>query len=70
MGTVVGALIIQTLTTTIYMIGVPPEVTLVVKAFVVLAVCLIQSDSFRNSMVIRWKKRKFPAEQGVNRHVS
>ena len=28
MGTLIGALIIQTLTTTIYMIGVPPEITL------------------------------------------
>lgn len=70
MGTVIGALIIQTLTTTIYMIGVPPEVTLVVKAFVVLAVCLIQSEAFRKTMTERLKKRKFPAKQGVNRHVS
>lgn len=46
-GTLVGALIIQTLTTTIYMVGVPPEITLVVKALVVLAVCLVQSEKFR-----------------------
>lgn len=70
MGTVIGALIIQTLTTTIYMIGVPPEITLVVKAFVVLAVCLIQSDAFRQTLVVRWKKRKYPAEQEVTRHAS
>jgi ribose/xylose/arabinose/galactoside ABC-type transport system permease subunit len=69
MGTVVGALIIQTLTTTIYMIGVPPEITLVVKAFVVLAVCLIQSESFRKTLMTRWKKRNYPAEQEVTRHV-
>src|SRR5690606_19602485 len=62
-GTIVGALIIQTLTTTIYMIGIPPEVTLVVKAFVVLAVCLIQSQTFRNSIISRWKKRHYPAER-------
>lgn len=68
MGTVVGALIIQTLTTTIYMIGVPPEITLVVKAFVVLAVCLIQSESFRKTLMTRWKKRNYPAEQEVTRH--
>lgn len=55
-GALVGALLIQTLTTTIYMLGVPPEITLVVKAFVVLAVCLIQSPSFRHSLVrgMRW----------------
>lgn len=68
MGTVIGALIIQTLTTTIYMIGVPPEITLVVKAFVVLAVCLIQSESFRKTLAVRWKKRHYPAEQEVTRH--
>jgi simple sugar transport system permease protein len=46
-GTLVGALLIQTLTTTIYTTGVPPEVTLVFKAVVVIAVCLIQSPALR-----------------------
>ena len=50
-GTLLGVLIIQTLTTTIYMTGVPPEITLVVKAVVVLAVCLVQSESFRRKLV-------------------
>ena len=36
-GTVLGALIIQTLSTTVYTIGIPPETTLVFKAFVVIA---------------------------------
>ncbi|MFC9708758.1 ABC transporter permease [Paenibacillus sp. NPDC056933] len=70
MGTVIGALIIQTLTTTIYMIGVPPEITLVVKAVVVLAVCLIQSDTFRHTLTARWKTRHYPGEKEVARHVS
>ncbi|MFX3632213.1 MAG: ABC transporter permease [Candidatus Pristimantibacillus sp.] len=61
-GTLIGALIIQTLTTTIYMIGVSPEIILVVKAFVVLAVCLIQSESFRKTLVRRWQTRRHPAE--------
>lgn len=69
-GTVIGALIIQTLTTTIYMIGVPPEITLVVKAFVVLAVCLIQSSAFRASIAARWKTRHYPGEKELPRHVS
>lgn len=69
-GTLIGALIIQTLTTTIYMIGVPPEITLVVKAFVVLAVCLIQSEAFRNSITLRWKTRHYPAEREVKHHGS
>ena len=46
-GSILGALIIQTLTYTIYSIGVPPEVNLVVKAFVVFGVCLMQSPEFR-----------------------
>jgi simple sugar transport system permease protein len=62
-GTVVGALFIQSLTTTIYSIGVPPEVTLVVKAIVVITVVLIQSPIFRkmlngNSLFRRLKKKK------------
>ncbi|WNG41437.1 ABC transporter permease [Archangium violaceum] len=47
-GSVLGALIIQTLTTTIYSVGVPPEVTLVVKAVVVFLVSILQSDKVRN----------------------
>jgi simple sugar transport system permease protein len=46
-GTVLGALIIQTLTSMIYSLGVPPEVTLVVKAALVFAVMLLQSPAFR-----------------------
>ena len=46
-GTVLGALIIQTLTYTTYSIGVPPEATLVVKAAVVLVVSVIQSATAR-----------------------
>ena len=46
-GTVIGALIIQTLTSMIYSLGVPPEVNLVVKAALVFAVMLLQSAEFR-----------------------
>jgi len=46
-GSVLGALIIQTLTSTIYSIGVPPEVNMVVKAAVVFVVMLLQSAEFR-----------------------
>jgi ribose/xylose/arabinose/galactoside ABC-type transport system permease subunit len=49
-GTVIGALIIQTLTSTIYSIGVPPEVNLVVKAAVVFVVMLLQSAEFRRTV--------------------
>lgn len=53
LGTIVGALIIQTLTTTILTRGVPVELTLVVKAVVVLAVCLLQSDKLRSLLLRR-----------------
>lgn len=46
-GSVIGALIIQTLTYTIYSLGVPPEVNMVVKSIVVFLVCLSQSPEFR-----------------------
>jgi galactofuranose transport system permease protein len=46
-GSVLGALIIQTLTSTIYSIGVPPEINMVVKAAVVFVVMLLQSAEFR-----------------------
>lgn len=44
LGSLIGALIIQTLTSTIYALGVPPQVTMVVKAVVVFAVCISQSS--------------------------
>lgn len=46
-GSVVGALLIQTLTTSMYDFGVPPSVTPVPKAVVIVAVCLMQSEKFR-----------------------
>jgi simple sugar transport system permease protein len=49
-GSVLGALIIQALTTTIYSVGVPPEVTLVVKAVVVFLVSILQSDRVRTRL--------------------
>ena len=55
-GSVIGALIIQTLTYAIYSLGVPPEVNLVVKAGVVFAVMLLQSPEFRRTLV-GWARR-------------
>ncbi|GII25987.1 ABC transporter permease [Planosporangium mesophilum] len=46
-GTVLGALILQTLKTTIYTIGVPSQANMVFEAAVVIIVCLIQSPDFR-----------------------
>lgn len=53
-GSLLGALIIQTLNTTILTRGVHVEYTLIVKALVVLAVCLLQSERFRASLTRRY----------------
>lgn len=60
-GSVLGALIIQTLTYAIYSVGVPPEVNLVVKAAVVFVVMLLQSPEFRQALAHRIR-RPAPAE--------
>jgi simple sugar transport system permease protein len=60
-GTLFGALIIQTLTTTIYSVGIPPEVSLVFKAIVVIVVCLLQSPKARELMARRRRAATAPA---------
>ena len=56
-GSILGALIMQTLTTTILMRGVGVEYTLVVKAIAVVAVCLLQSERFRAAAFGRLGRR-------------
>jgi ribose/xylose/arabinose/galactoside ABC-type transport system permease subunit len=51
-GSLIGAILIQALTTTILTRGVPVEWTLVVKAVVIIAVCLLQSESFRKQIAL------------------
>jgi len=48
--TLLGALVIQTLTTSILTSGLPPEYNLVVKAAVVLLVLLLQSNNLRRDL--------------------
>ena len=57
-GSLVGALIIQTLTTTIYSIGLPPQVNLVAKALLVVIVLLLQAPRFRSQLrgLMRWRE--------------
>jgi simple sugar transport system permease protein len=54
-------LIIQTLTTTVYTAGITPETTLVFKAVVVIAVCLMQAPKFRQ--LLRRRRRNAAPEQ-------
>jgi simple sugar transport system permease protein len=57
-GSVVGALIIQSLTTTILTMGVAPQVIQVVKAIVVIAIFLIQSQELRDLISDRIKRNR------------
>ncbi|QDV63945.1 ABC transporter permease [Crateriforma conspicua] len=54
-GSLIGAILLQTLLTTMYTFGVAPDVAPVPKAAVILFVCLLQSDVFRR-MVFRRAK--------------
>lgn len=60
-GTVVGALIIQTLTITVYTMGIAPEITLVFKAAVVVVICLLQSSLVRSAFARRRARPVAPA---------
>ena len=55
-GTLVGALVIQTLVTTVYTVGIPPIATMVFKAAVVTAVCLLQSPR-TTAALARWRSK-------------
>jgi hypothetical protein len=52
-GTLVGVLVIQTLTLTVTILGVPPAVTPLFKAVVVIAVCIMQSPVVRARIASR-----------------
>jgi len=49
-GSMVGAVLIQTLTTTMYNLGMPPAIAPVPKAVVILLACLMQSEAFRGEI--------------------
>ncbi|MGB7159578.1 MAG: ABC transporter permease [Tepidisphaeraceae bacterium] len=51
LGAILGALVIQAMTTTILIQGVKVEYTLIVKAVVVVAICLLQAPRFREAML-------------------
>jgi ribose/xylose/arabinose/galactoside ABC-type transport system permease subunit len=67
LSSLIGALLIQALTTTILTRGIPVEFTLVVKALVIVAVCLLQSETFRQSLLGGWKSlgRRLRGGSGV-----
>ena len=66
-GTVLGALIIQTLTTTVYAMNITPQTSLLFKAIVVIAVCLIQSPAVPGAGVGADGDRPPPRRHGARR---
>lgn len=59
---VIGALVVQTITTMILAFGVAPEVIRVFKALIVIVVCLAQSPAFLAKMRKLFNKRRVVAQ--------
>jgi simple sugar transport system permease protein len=55
-GSLIGALVIQSLTTTILAHDIPRAVDLMIKAAVVIVVCLLQSEAFRVKLKRQWRR--------------
>jgi simple sugar transport system permease protein len=60
-GTIIGAIVMQTLTTTILTNGVPVQVTRVIKALVVVFIILIQSETFHSQVRSLFRRRAHEA---------
>ena len=59
---VIGALVVQTITTMILAFGVAPEVIRVFKALIVIVICLAQSPAFAERLRSRLPKKKAVAK--------
>lgn len=66
-GSIIGAITIQTLTTTLYAIGVSSEQLPVYKAIVVILICLLQSEPFMALFKFRASKNNSKGEP-INVH--
>lgn len=53
----IGALIVQSITTTLYAVGVSAQVLPLIKAIVVIAICLIQAEEFRLKVLDIFSKK-------------
>ena len=58
LGSFLGALLIQTLTITMYNLGVAPSVAPVPKALVIIGVSLLQSEKFRAAATRLWSRER------------
>ncbi len=57
LGSVIGALLLQTLQTTMYNLGVPPDIAPVPKALLIITVCLLQSEKMRRWAAGLWARK-------------
>jgi ribose/xylose/arabinose/galactoside ABC-type transport system permease subunit len=64
-GTLVGAMFIQTLATTIPTIGIPAETNYLFKAVAVIVVCLLQSPQARAALSVTRRPAATPVKAGV-----
>jgi ribose/xylose/arabinose/galactoside ABC-type transport system permease subunit len=62
-GTFIGVLVITTLTLTVTIVGIPPAVTPLFKAVVVIAVTLLQSPRVREKLAARARQRAARPEE-------
>lgn len=60
-GTFLGALLIQTLATTMYFRGVPPAIAPVPKALLIIGVALLQSEKTRGWLARLWRRKEAAA---------
>lgn len=68
-GSIIGAITIQTLTTTMYALGVSSDQLPVIKAVVVITLCIIQSKHFKE-LLEDWKsKRRLQNERNMDKAV-
>ncbi|MCR4695435.1 MAG: ABC transporter permease [Pseudobutyrivibrio sp.] len=58
LSSVVGALIVQSITTTVYALGVPAAYIRVLKALLIIVICLSQSDRFKQALAKAFASRK------------
>jgi simple sugar transport system permease protein len=63
LGTIIGALVIQSLTTTILTQGVDAAITRVIKAGVVVAVCMLQSEVVRDGVLRQFRRIARPRQE-------
>lgn len=65
-GSIIGAILIQSVTTTILSRGMAVEYTLIVKAAVIVLVCLLQSPRFRALVARPVRISRWPATRGAD----